>query len=370
MKKAKMKTPFKPKYLPLESLDWTSLISLIAEANASLARYDGLLESIPDSEIFLSPLMTQEAVLSSKIEGTQATLEEVLEYEVAPDTMASNKHDDIEEVLNYRKAMDIAKSELKERPLCLNLIKGLHSELLDGVRGQYKARGEFRTSQNWIGAPGTPMDQATYIPPSPQFLEEYLDNWEHYCHHEERDKLVQLSIIHAQMELIHPFLDGNGRIGRILIPLFLWDKKLLRNPVFYISAFFERNRKEYYSKLEAISEEDAWNPWIEYFLKAIIEQAKDNSKKVKDVRSLWEIHRKKVAEVTHSHFSFQVVDFLFQSPIFTSTLFAAQTKIPKPSVARILKFLVDEEVVVQVQPAQGRRPALYCFYELLKIIQE
>jgi Fic family protein len=370
MKKTKMKTPFNPKYLPLESLDWTALVSLIAEANASLARYDGLLESIPDSEIFLSPLMKQEAVLSSKIEGTQATLEEVLEYEVAPENTSFNKHEDIEEVLNYRKALDIGKSELTERPLCLNLIKSLHFVLLDGVRGQNKARGEFRTSQNWIDAPGTPMNQATYIPPSPQFLGEYLDNWEHYCHHEERDKLVQLSIIHAQMELIHPFLDGNGRIGRILIPLFLWDRKLLSNPVFYISAFFERNRKEYYSKLEAISEEDAWNPWIEYFLKAIIEQAKDNSKKVKDVRSLWEIHRQKIAELTRSHFSFQVVDFLFQNPMFTSTMFVAQTKIPKPSIARILKFLVDKEVIFQFQPAKGRRPALYCFLALLKIIQE
>lgn len=364
-----MKTPFKPNHLPLDNIDWTSLISLISEANASLARYDGLLESIPDSELLLSPLMTQEAVLSSKIEGTEATLEEVLEYEVAPNIMTSDKHGDIEEVLNYRNALDIAKNELDKRPLCLNLIKDLHFTLLDGVRGKNKARGEFRTSQNWIGSPGTPIEQATYIPPSPEFLVDYLDNWEKYCHYEEKDKLVQLSIIHAQMELIHPFLDGNGRIGRILIPLFLWDRKLLRNPVFYISAFFERNREEYYSKLRGISEKNAWASWIEFFLKAIVEQAKDNSKKVTEIRLLWENHRKKIANITHSQYSPQIVDSLFHSPIFTSTLFIAQTQIPKASVARIFKSLVNEKVIFQVQKATGRRPALYCFLELLKIIQ-
>lgn len=172
------------------------------------------------------------------------------------------------------------------------------------------------------------------------------------------------------MELIHPFLDGNGRIGRILIPLFLWDTKLICNPVFYISAFFEKNREEYYLKLRKISEEDKWNPWIEFFLKAIIEQSKDNSRKVKEVRSLWEDHRKKIAEITRSHFSFQIVDFLFHRPVFTNTLFTARTKIPKPSTARIMKSLADEKVIVPIQPAKGSRPSVYCFPELLKIVRE
>lgn len=364
-----MKAPFKPKSLPLEKIDWPSLVSLISESNAQLARYDGLLDSIPDADVLLSPLMTQEAVLSSKIEGTQATLEEVLEFEAAPDVMAG-KQADIEEVLNYRTALKVAEKELNERPLCLNLIKGLHFILLDGVRGQNKARGEFRTTQNWIGKAGTPMDQASYIPPSPDLLMEYLSNWEHYCHYEEKDKLVQLSIIHAQLEIIHPFLDGNGRIGRILIPLFLWDRKLLSSPVFYISAYFEKDRGEYYSKLPAISEEDKWNAWIEYFLRAIIEQAKENIKKVKMIRELHDKLGKDIASLTRSHHSFQILDFLFHRPIFTGSNFSSQTDIAKPSAARILKLLLDKKVVYQVQPAQGRKPALYCFPELLRLIQE
>ncbi len=364
-----MKTPFKPKMLPLEKIDWPSLVSLISGANAELARYDGLLDSIPDADVLLSPLMTQEAVLSSKIEGTQATLEEVLEFEVAPDVMVG-KQADIEEVLNYRTALNAAKKELQERPLCLNLIKTLHFILLDGVRGQNKARGEFRTTQNWIGKPGTPIDQASYVPPSPDTIMEYLSNWEHYCHHEEKDKLVQLSIIHAQMEIIHPFLDGNGRIGRILIPLFLWDRKLLNSPVFYISAYFEKNRSEYYSKLLAISEEDNWNSWIEYFLRAIIEQAKENIKKVKAIRELHDKLEKDIASLTRSHHSFQILDFLFRRPIFTGSNFSSQTEIAKPSAARILKLLLDEKIVYQVQPAKGRKPARYCFPELLRLIQE
>jgi len=363
-----MKVPFTPRALPLENIDWSGFIGLIAESNAALARYDGLLESIPDADILLSPLMTQEAVLSSKIEGTLTTLEEVLEYEVDP-TFTKGSHEDIEEVLNYRISLSLAKDELKERPLCLNLIKKIHFTLLEGVRGRNKDRGEFRRTQNWIGKPNTPIEQATYIPPSPDRLLDYLSNWEHYCHHNEKDKLVQLSIIHAQFEIIHPFLDGNGRIGRILIPIFLYDRKLLNSPVFYISSYFEKNRDEYYSRLSAISEKDDWNGWIEYFLRAILEQAKKNIKKVKDIKNLYEDKKNEIISLTHSRFAIQTLDFLFHRPVFTSSTFISHSQIPKPSVARILKCLSNNNLINLISPSIGRKPALYAFFPLLKIVE-
>jgi Fic family protein len=221
-----MPKPYKPQKLPLKVIDWQSLLPEIVKANIALAKFDGLLENIQNPLLFLSPLMTQEAVLSSRIEGTQASLNDILEYEASPKKKPTN-YNDIEEVINYREALQYATKELDNTPICLNLVRDIHSILLNGVRGQNKARGEFRKIQNWIGAPGSTIDTVTFVPPSPEILLKSISNWEKYCHFEEIDKLVQLAIIHAQFEILHPFLDGNGRLGRILVPLFLYENNLL-----------------------------------------------------------------------------------------------------------------------------------------------
>lgn len=216
--------PCTPETLPLESLDWEKFIRLIGSANFELARYEGILQGIPNPAVLLSPLTTHEAVLSSKIEGTQATLDEVLEYEASMIT-DEQKYEDIKEILNYRQSMVFAVEWLKTKPITLDLFCEIHSILLDSVRGQNKLRGSFRKLQNYIGSPGSPIEEATFIPPSPERVVEFLTNLENYIHYEEKDTLVQLAIVHAQFEIIHPFLDGNGRLGRILIPLFLFEKK-------------------------------------------------------------------------------------------------------------------------------------------------
>lgn len=362
-----MKKPFTPQLLPLDEITWSSLVSLISEANSALARYDGHLEGIPNPRVLLSPLLTQEAVLSSKIEGTQATLEEVLEFEADP--RPTERYEDIEEILNYRKALSFAEEELKNRPLCLNLIRNMHGVLLDGVRGQNRGRGEFRRIQNWIGKPNTPIEEATYIPPSPDKLLDYLSNWEKYCHYDEKDRLVQMAIIHAQFELIHPFLDGNGRIGRILIPIFLYEKKVLSSPMFYISAYFESTRGEYYERLLSISSESDWTGWIEYFLNAIAEQARRNSQKAKVIMTLYNSMKETITDLTHSRFAIQTLDFLFNRPIFSSSLFTTASQIPRASSARILRSLENGEVIKSIREAKGRMPALYIFPQLLNIVQ-
>jgi Fic family protein len=214
--------PYYPVELPLDKIDWAAHVNIIGKANAAIARYDGILSGIVNSEILLSPLTTQEAVLSSRIEGTQASLEEVLQYEAdSKENIEPSKKADIHEIINYRKAMALAMGRFKERPLCLNLLRELHAVLLNSVRGRNRAPGEFRRVQNYIGPSDCTVDNATFVPPSVDMLRPALGNWEKYCHSEERDRLVQIAIIKAQFELIHPFLDGNGRLGRMLVSQFL-----------------------------------------------------------------------------------------------------------------------------------------------------
>jgi len=360
--------PFKPHQLPLENITWESLLPSIVRANSALAKFDGLLESTQNPLLFLTPLMTKEAVLSSRIEGTQASLSDVLEFEASPKRNVDN-YNDIEEVLNYREALLYATKELDKRPICLNLIKDIHSLLLKGVRGQNKARGEFRKIQNWIGPPNSTIKTASYIPPSPNIMMKSLSNWEKYCHYEEIDRLVQLAVIHAQFEIIHPFLDGNGRIGRIMIPLFLYEKKLLKYPSLYVSEFFEENRKEYYSNLKSVSHGNDWNNWIKYFLKAIISQTELNSNRAKRVTQLYEQMKAIIQDISKSRNAIQIQDFLFAKMMFKTPDFTLASGKSKPHAARILKNLLEHKIIQTISQAQGRRPAVYVFAPLMEIIQ-
>jgi Fic family protein len=360
--------PYRPESLPLSSFDWPSLINLIGPANAGLARYDGILQGMINPSVLLSPLTTQEAVLSSKIEGTQATLEEVLEYEESPDT-PTEKKEDIREIINYRIAMQNAIKTLSQRPISLNLIKEVHLILLDSVRGQNKARGEFRDKQNWIGKPGSPIEEASFVPPPPSQLMEHLSNFENYVHHKESDRLIQLAIVHAQFELIHPFLDGNGRVGRILIPLFLYEKGLLSSPMFYLSAYLEKNRDAYYGGLSGISSEGNWNNWFIFFLKAIIEQSKVNSEKAKSIIDLYDQMKVEFSKSTRSQFSIQALDALFDKPIFTTTNFINRSGISKNSALKILHDLEGNNILTVVREGSGRRPTLLIFNQLINLVE-
>ena len=362
-----MTKPYHPEKLPLEKIAWESLLPNIVRANSALAKFDGLLESMQNPLLFLAPLMTKEAVLSSRIEGTQASLSDILKFEASPKRKAQN-YNDIEEVINYRDALLYATKELDNRPICLNLIKDIHSILLNGVRGQNKARGEFRKTQNWIGPPGSTVETASYVPPSPEIVTKYLFNWEKYCHYEEKDRLVQLAVIHAQFEIVHPFLDGNGRIGRIFIPLFLYEKKLLKYPSLYMSEFFEENRKDYYSRLRAITDDNKWNEWINYFLGAIINQTELNTQRAKQITQLYGEMKNIIREVSKSRNAIQIQDFLFSKIMFETPDFTKSTKLSKPHAARIIRNLLEHKIIEIISHAKGRRPAIYAFSPLMEII--
>lgn len=360
--------PCIPNYLPLKELKWDQLIHLIGKANYEIARYEGILQGIPNPEILLSPLMTQEAVISSKIEGTQATLEEVLKYEASP-SLEPEKGEDIKEIINYRKALNIGSSQLETRPLSYNLIRLLHEILLTDVRGKNKALGEFRKIQNWIGKPNSTIEEARFVPPSPDKIMTYFTNLEEYIHFTEKDVLVQLAIIHGQFEIIHPFIDGNGRLGRMLIPLILFEKKILSKPCFYLSGYMERNRDVYYQRLNEITSTKNWEGWIDFFLSAIIEQSKINSKKAIEILMLYDEMKTKIPKLTRSQFSVQAIDCIFQKAIFSTNDFISISKIPKRSAIRILNELKSNDIIKVIIEGRGRKPCVMVFPKLIYLIQ-
>ncbi len=356
---------------PPDKIEWAQLIPLIGPANAAVARYDGLLNAIPNAAVLLSPLMTQEAVLSSRIEGTQATMGEVLEFEAEADTadVPAEKRNDIEEILNYRKAMWRAEELLRDLPLCQRVVKEAHAVLLDGVRGHNKSPGEYRRIPNWIGPPGCPIEEARYVPISADRLPDAMGTWDRYIHEEAPDRLVQLAVLHAEFEALHPFLDGNGRLGRMLVPLFMAKNDLLSQPMFYISAFFERNRDEYYERLLAVSRDGNWTQWVAFFLKSVVEQASENQRKATEILALYDDNKRRFQELTHSQYSIQALDFLFQRPFFRSADFVAQAGIPRPTARRILKLLRDRGFLRAIREGKGRRTGIFAYAELLNIAE-
>jgi len=364
--------PFEPHALPLTDLDWRQLLPLVGQANAALARYDGLLAGIPNPAVMLSPLTTQEAVLSSKIEGTQATVDEVLEQEAGL-LKEGEKFEDIQEISNYRKALYQAREYLKDYPIRLGFVRELHRTLMSSVRGQDKTPGEFRLDQNWIGKMGCTIGEATFVPPNPVQLPDHLHAWEVYLDSDDVDFLIQTAVVHAQFELLHPFKDGNGRIGRILIPLFLYQKKVLSQPMFYLSEYLENHRDEYYLRLKGISAENDWNNWIAYFLRATATQAVQNAQRVAAIRTLYEEMKLAIHDTTHSQYTVHLLDAIFSKPIFRTSELAHRLTdehgIHEKTAPALLRQLRDAGILFEIQPGAGRRSATMCFPRLINLAE-
>ncbi len=364
-----MSTPCIPDKLPLESLDWRAILPLVGHANACLARYDGMLQTLPNPSMLLSPITANEAVLSSKIEGTQATLDEVLEADAGLITSEARRGD-IEEITNYRIAVRDAEAALAERPLSLSMIKAVHQQLLRGVRGRDKTSGAFREDQNWIGRFGDPIEKARFVPPNPIILKTELEGWESYIAREDEDPILQTAIAHAQFEILHPFKDGNGRIGRMLIPLILYQRKALSRPMFYMSEYLEGHRGEYYDRLLYVTEKGDWHGWISFFLNAMVIQAEANLEKVRHIRDLYEETKRRVVEITRSQFAMGAVDTLFSQPIISASTFAQKSGFANRVTANnMLRQLEAEGVITRLRMGSGRTPAIYALPNLINIAE-
>jgi Fic family protein len=362
--------PFEPEPLPPKDLDLLALMPLVGKANRAIATLEGLFYGIPNPNVLLSPITTQEAVLSSKIEGTQADFEDVLKFEAGESPAEPSRREDIHEIMNYRAALRLSEKLLHDRPFCLNSLLQLHEVLMDSVRGHNKGRGKFRTIQNWIGKPGSPIEEAAFVPPSPLLLQDHLNRWEAYWHSDAPDALVQLSIIHAQFEILHPFIDGNGRIGRMVIPLFLYEKKILSRPCFYLSAFFEARRDEYIARLRDLGQPGSWTRWCAFFLEGVAVQAEANTTKARAIQDLYERLKKQVLDLTHSQFAVPLLDYMFERPIFRSSDVTKLEHMPSaPMVANLLGNLRRNGILHTVREGAGRRPHVLALAELINLCE-
>ena len=357
------------RFPPDDRLDWRSLIPLIGPAVASVARYDGMLGAIPNPDVLLSPLVTHEAVLSSRIEGTQATMGEVLEFEAGREPGSVARRDDIREILNYRSAMHRAAQLLEGLPLSGRVIRAAHSALLSGVRGEGRLSGSYRQVPNWIGSPGCTIETARFVPINADKLLDAMSVWERYIHEEAPDKLVQLAILHAEFEALHPFLDGNGRLGRLFVPLFLWQTALIRAPRFYISAYLEANRESYYERLLAVSRDDDWTGWCRFFLQGVRAQAEENLVKAQGIMDLYQALKHRISELTRSRYAIQALDVIFERPIFGKTAFVSGMGSADRTARRILDTLCEHGILRVLSEGSGKRAGVLAFPDLLNIAE-
>ena len=291
---------------------------LLSDADLALGRLDGSVEALPNPELFVFMYVRKEAVLSSQIEGTQASLGDLLEAEAR--LFDPHRPDDTEEIVNYVAAMNHGLERLRDLPLSLRLIREIHQRLMQGVRGQHATPGEFRRSQNWIGAAGSSLSTASFVPPPPALLPDILGNLENFLHRNDHlPTLIRLGLIHAQFETIHPFLDGNGRVGRLLITFCLCEAKILGSPVLYLSHYFKRHRERYYDLLQATREDGEWEAWLKFFLTGIAEVANEAAATAKKIVRLREDHRDVLINRLGraSANGLRLLESMYQRPIFT-----------------------------------------------------
>lgn len=356
--------------LPLAEIGYRYFVSELGDAREAMGQLYAALDNLADFDLDLdllnSPLLTKEAWSSSTIEGTQASIDEVFYSET--ETRQENR--DAEEVLNCRRACMQAINQLrKEGKISIPLIKKAHQVLFQNIDEERKSPGEFRSRDVHVGPPGSKRSQASYIPPSADKVPELMDNLIKYIQKKEADAFVQSAIVHAQFELIHPFRDGNGRIGRMLILLFLQHKQKLRSPYFNISSCLERDRDEYFNCLKAISKQNNWLEWIRFYLQTVRRAADENHEQVKGMLSLYRRTLKDAQNATRSRFALSVVQFMFKHPVFLSSRLKKEAEVPQASINRLLNSLSEANVLEKVSHGRGRKPAVYRYTDLLKVIR-
>jgi Fic family protein len=357
---------FVPHPLP-PGLSFESLVGQLTDASLALGQLSGIGEMLPNPYLLIRPFVRREAVSSSRIEGTRASLSDLFFFEAAE--TASPRTPDVPEVYNYVRALEHALERLREFPVSLRLVRETHAILLENVRGGHATPGEFRRSQNWIGPPGCTLQDATYVPPPVDEMKTALDAWEKFLH-ESSDipLLVQLALIHYQFEAIHPFLDGNGRVGRLLIPLLLCERGILPRPLLYLSSFFERHREAYYRLLLNVSLKGAWGEWVVFFLRGVHVQARDATRRARQLVGLQTDYRGRLQKVRSSALLTRLVDRLFESPAITISRVAKEMEITFRSAQNNVNKLVHAGILEEVTGRERNR--IYLAREILKVLEE
>jgi len=335
------------------------LTLLLSKADRCLGRLDGVTSVLPNPDLFVAMYVKHEAVLSSQIEGTQSTLEDVLQFEL--DVHGHDIPKDVEEVVNYVRAMNFGIARLNKLPLSLRLIREIHGELLEGVRGEAKNPGEFRKSQNWIGPSNTNLSQAAFVPPPVHEMTTALGNLENFLHDDSHPVLVQCALAHAQFETIHPFLDGNGRVGRLLITLLLCEREILRRPLLYLSYYLKANRAEYYDRLMAVRNDGNWEAWIKFFLNGIVEVSQSATETARKILDLRENHRQRIIDKagSRSFNALKLLDQLYGQPITSIKNVEKNLQTTFHTANRLVNQLVQLEIIQEMTGQKRNRIYIY-----------
>ena len=344
----------------------TELQQLLIDAHKKLALLNGLSDRIPNKDLFISMYVRKEALVSSQIEGTQCTLEDVLNQEID-----ENANADVSDVVNYVRAIYFAIKRLEDLPLCNRMIRETHEVLMHSVRGGDKTPGEFRRSQNWIGGVGSTLKNARYIPPNPQDMEVCMSDLEKFMNDDDdMDPLVKAALLHYQFETIHPFLDGNGRVGRLLITLFLMEKQALSSPVLYLSCFLKSNRIEYYDRMSEIRRTGNYEQWIKFFLRGVAETAQDATETIDRLTALHQKNEAKLADVpTRSRQNMMnLFAYIERNPIIETVKTAAALGLSRNGVANYIATLCNKDILKY--SAKSGKALVFAYEEYLEILRK
>lgn len=355
---------------PPKQLNYEKLMPMLIRATDAIARYDQMLKNMHNSEILLAPLRNQEAVISSRMEGTVSTMDEILKYEADHQNGDSteNVRSEVIETILYQRSLKMAQQALiAGYPISQSMIKSLHQRLLSFGRGVGKSPGEFKIEQNYLADRN--KKKVLFVPISPEKLQDGLDALFTYMESSSMPSLLKAAISHLEFEALHPFKDGNGRIGRMLITLMLWQAKTISEPHFYISAYFEENKDQYIDTMRRVSETGDWDKWCLFFLEAVENQAISNLLVAENIRALYEDMKKTFADMLSSKWSVTALDFVFTNPVFRNNKFTSQSGIPQATAARFTRAMIDNGILKTLEAAAGRKPALYSFEPLLTLVR-
>lgn len=356
---------------PPSQLNTQHLIVPLAKSSAALARYDQMLKGLHNSEILLAPLRNQEAVVSSRMEGTVSTLDEVLQYEADQEDGVTNRtsRNEAIEVFLYSRALKLAQQMVEDgQPISKFLLRTTHKNLLGFIgRGADKSPGEFKTEQNYLIDRG--QRKVMFVPIRPEHLNDGLDKLFQFIENEDFEPLMKTAIAHLEFEALHPFKDGNGRIGRMIITLMLWKLSAISAPHFYISGSLEKNRDQYIEIMRNVSRTNDWTSWIVFFLAALEDQANSNLDVAEKINALYQEMKERFREVLSSQWSTLALDFLFTKPVFRNNIFTNKSGIPPQTAHRFTRALSEQQLLKTIRPYSGRRAALYAFEPLLEIVR-
>lgn len=356
---------------PPKDLNYSLIINPLLKATASLARYDQMLKNMHNSEILLAPLRNQEAVISSRMEGTISTMDEILKFEADSENdseEAKNVRSEIFETILYQRALSNAQKAMKDGyPLSQHLVRTIHQQLLSFGRGALKSPGQYKVEQNYLA--DKIKQKVLFTPISTEKLNDGLEILFDYINNSSDPILVKTALMHLEFEALHPFQDGNGRIGRMLITLLLWHSGTISEPHFYISGYLEENKDEYIDTMRNVSENNDWEKWCIFFFNAIEKQAIRNLEIAEKIKNLYEEMKHIFSDTLSSKWSVNALDYIFSNPIYRNNRFTSKSGIPGPTAARFTRMLLDKELIRTMEESSGRRPALYAFEPLLKLVR-